>query len=274
VNEGDGNAVFTVTRSGGTSGVSTVEYATADGSATAPSDYAPVSGLLTFGPGVTTQQISVPLVDDGTYEPAEGSFVDLSTPTNATISDGQGAATVLDDDAPPRRIVFASSRTGRGDIYVMDADGANQTRLTTDPAFDGAPAWSPDGTKIAFASNRTGNGDIYVMNADGSNQVRLTTHASVESVPAWSPDGTKIAFASGRTGNGDIYVMDASGANQIRLTTDAAIDGEPAWSPDGTKVAFASGRSGNGDIYVMDASGANQTRLTTSSGTDLSPAWR
>ena len=52
----------------------------------------------------------------------------------------------------------------------MDADGSNQTRLTNNPAFDGVPVWSAEGTKIAFASNRDGNFEVYVMDADGSNQ--------------------------------------------------------------------------------------------------------
>ena len=72
----------------------------------------------------------------------------------------------------------------------MDADGSNQTNLTNAPtAFDLAPAWSPDGTKIAFASSRDGssNLEIYVMDADGDNQTNLTNNAATDTNPAWSP---------------------------------------------------------------------------------------
>jgi len=69
----------------------------------------------------------------------------------------------------PDMIAFHSGRDGNFEIYVMNADGTNPTRLTNNPAFDALPAWSPDGTKIAFFSDRDGNGDIYVMNADGTN---------------------------------------------------------------------------------------------------------
>jgi len=71
------------------------------------------------------------------------------------------------------KIAFHSDRDGNQDIYVMNADGTNPTRLTSDPASDRVPAWSPDGTKIAFDSRRDGNFEIYVMNADGTNPTRL-----------------------------------------------------------------------------------------------------
>ncbi|TAJ99309.1 MAG: hypothetical protein EPO36_12355 [Chloroflexota bacterium] len=169
-------------------------------------------------------------------------------------------------------IAFARDLGGNGEIYVMNADGTSQTRLTTDPAFDSEPAWSQDGTHIAFSSGRDGNSEIYIMNADGTDQTRLTTNAAYDAEPAWSPDGTRIAFNSYRDGNAEIYVMDADGAGQTRLTTNTAFDTEPAWSPDGTRIAFASDGEGN-EIYVMNADGTGQTRLTTNTAFDSGPAW-
>ncbi len=87
------------------------------------------------------------------------------------------------------QIAFVSNRDGNFEVYVMDTDGSNQTRLTNNPAIDEGPAWSPDGTKIAFRSDRDGNFEVYVMDTDGSNQTRLTNNPAFDSFPAWSPVG-------------------------------------------------------------------------------------
>ncbi len=171
------------------------------------------------------------------------------------------------------RIAFESERDGNGEIYSMEPDASDQTRLTQSPAADTDPAWSPDGRSIVFTSNRDGNDEIYTMNADGSGQTRLTTSPGSDSNPSWSPDGRSIVFASRRDGQSEIYVMNADGTGQTRLTNNTAPDAVPSWSTDGTKIAFTSGRDGRNQIYVMNVDGSNQTRLTTDAGSDVSPAW-
>ena len=80
-------------------------------------------------------------------------------------------------EAPPAdpglgKIVFWSTRDGNAELYAMNADGSNVTRLTFHNGIDTVPRWSPDGSRIAFASTRTGDFEIYVMDADGSNTIR------------------------------------------------------------------------------------------------------
>jgi TolB protein len=167
-----------------------------------------------------------------------------------------------------------------GIIYVMNADGSGQTRLTIAGDSDNKDyrsEWSPDGTKIAFASYRDGNFEIYVMNADGSGQTNISNNPAYDLGPEWSPDGTKIAFFSQRDNDNDeIYVMNADGSGQTRLTIAGdADDFGPEWSPDGTKIAFASNRdtTTHHEIYVMNADGSGQTRLTNSSADESWSSW-
>ena len=150
-----------------------------------------------------------------------------------------------DDSSPSwspdgNRIAFRSERDGHfindtgitSEIYVMDADGGNEHRLTVNRRYDWQPTWSPDGNRIAFAADRKGefeNFDIYVMEADGGNQRRLTKHGSYDDSPSWSPDGKRLAFTSYRDGNGEIYVMDADGDNERNLTKHGSWDLSPAW---------------------------------------------
>jgi Tol biopolymer transport system component len=170
------------------------------------------------------------------------------------------------------KIVFERGRS----IFVMDADGANQTHLTT-TASDYQPAWSPDGTKIAFTSVRTSPyPNVYVMNANGSNPVKLTiNNLDVGNHdPAWSPDGAKIVFVKDIDSSSKLYVMNANGSNPVRLTTNTGVlETEPAWSPDGGKIAFT-GRVGNViEIYLVNTDGSNQTSLTPNSLETREPAW-
>ena len=193
------------------------------------------------------------------------------------------------------QIAFSSDRDGNSEIYVMDADGGNQRRLTNNPAGDWNPSWSPDGKRIVFESRRDGhvmNGiptaEIYVMDADGGNQRRLTNNPSSDSSPSWSPDGKRIAFDSNRDGpfNREIYVIDADGGNLQRLTNNPDDDGwaddrYPSWSPDGERIVFGARRDGHFEnkfavtyeIYVMDADGRNQRRLTENRNNDRYPVW-
>jgi len=199
----------------------------------------------------------------------------------------EGIGPVWSPDA--RRIAFVRRHRGaplpRGgrainrDIYVINADGTGERRLTSGPVQSIFPAWSPDGRKIAFTRAtprrilgvRRWQRDIYVMNADGSGQRRLTSALHVAWSPVWSPDGSKIAFSSGRGGSPDIYVINADGSRQRKLAPGLF----PDWSPDGRKIAFtsvsdtAADQERTSDIYVMNADGSDQRKLAAG----LSPVW-
>jgi Tol biopolymer transport system component len=156
-----------------------------------------------------------------------------------------------------RQIALWSSRDGRSEIYVMNTDGTNQTRLTNVAGGNDLTSWTPDGSK----------------NIDGSGQTNITNAAGADYEPAWSPDGIKIAFDRDGDGNSEIYVMNANGTGQLNLTNNAGNDTVPFWSPSGTKIAFATDRDGNSEVYVMNADGTGQTNLTNDPGSDSDPSW-
>ena len=98
VNEDDGVAVLVVTLSPASDQAVTVRYTTVNGSATAGQDYTASSGALRFNAGETTQEIRVPIIDDGDEEGTESFHVRLSDPTNAVVVVGTGQVTIRDDE--------------------------------------------------------------------------------------------------------------------------------------------------------------------------------
>src|SRR5207302_3179563 len=92
VDEKSGTALITVTRTGGTDDTVTIDYATSNGSAAAGTDYTAVSGTLTFGPGVTSQGFSVPILDDGGSEGDQTVNLTLSKPRGGVVLGSPGTA--------------------------------------------------------------------------------------------------------------------------------------------------------------------------------------
>ncbi len=215
-----------------------------------------------------------------------------------TFSKGEDRGTSWSPDGS--KIVFHSTRDPgvegqmghhgpvNFEIYVMNADGSNQTNISNNPFFDAQPDWSPDGSTIVWNSTRDSlpggvNFEIYAMNPDGSNVRRLTTSVGEDSGPQWSPNGREVSFQSRRVDrngpNLEIYTMSADGSDPTRLTNNGGLpgfgsfDAFSTWSPDGRHIAFTAFRDGDGEIYVMNADGSDQTRITSAPGFDQRCDW-
>lgn len=171
------------------------------------------------------------------------------------------------------RIVFTSERDGNKNIYIMNADGTDQRRLTTSSSDDYQPFGSPDGRQIAFTSERDGNYEIYAMNADGLNQHNLTQNPSWDWFPAWSPDRHLIVFSSDRGGSPQIYVMSADGTNPRKLTENNGMNEEPMWSPDSRQIGFVLAFDKHADIYLMNPDGTGQRKVTNNPSLNWYFSW-
>ena len=175
-----------------------------------------------------------------------------------------------------KQIAFVSSRKQNSlNIWVMKADGTDQTRLTHGRT-DNYPDWSPDGKYIAYQHLRRDLFDdaharvrekrytIRIMEATGRFVRTATREGSLH--PAWSPDSARIAFSWGeQSKTNQICVVDAFGSNWEQLTDDSVYKQFPTWSPDGTKIAYA----GSNKIWVMESNGESQKQVTWNDENDL-----
>ena len=125
-NSGTKNAVFTVNLSSASTQTIKVNYATANGTAVAGSDYTATSNTLTFAPGQTSQTISVPVIGDTITEANETFTVNLSTPTNATISDAQGVGTIVNDD-----LAVVLPQLSINDVSLTEGDSGTSNAVFT-----------------------------------------------------------------------------------------------------------------------------------------------
>ena len=151
-------------------------------------------------------------------------------------------------------IVFSSNRQGDFDLYLMDPDGQNLRRLTTQAGADGDPAWTPDGKRIVYTATRAGASQIFSVNPDGSEPRQLTTAGGGNVSPVVSPDGKSIAFISGRDGNDELYRMDLDGSNQVNLSTTREKEASPQFFSNGD-LAYAAELRRNGWQVVRMAAG-------------------
>lgn len=146
------------------------------------------------------------------------------------------------------------------DIYIMRADGTEQTRLTDVPGYDGGPFFFPDGSRIVWR-RFTEDGlmaDVWTMKPDGTDQRRITDFGALSWAPYVHPSQEYILFASNKLGftNFEIYMVDLEGTREpVQVTTTDGFDGLPVPSPDGRTIAWTSSRNsdegrGAGQIFI------------------------
>lgn len=185
--------------------------------------------------------------------------------TNNPAYDGQP-----DWSPDGRKLVFQSSRSSQGEIYTIDANGQNVTRLTTGGGTD--PAWSPDGTKIVFEGNLDGAGwSLYIMNADGSNPTRIPNVAPVAQRPDWQPLPVETAAPYARPKGATPFRASLVPAF-LGCTNPNRTHGAPlAFGSCTPPAPFSPVTIGTGDGNPAPAKGIGSLRIDTQPGTPGPP---
>lgn len=159
------------------------------------------------------------------------------------------------------------------EIYVMDADGYNLEKLTSDGSLAATPTWGANATEFYYTTYRDFNPDLAGMFLDGSYGWFISRRPGFNLSPSWSQARKLIALTLTKDGNSEIYAMNREGKALTRITYNRAIDSAPSWSPTGDQIAFTSDRLGTPQIYVMDESGVNVRRISFHSNYNDSPQW-
>jgi uncharacterized protein YjdB len=171
-----------------------------------------------------------------------------------------GGANVQAVRSPDRtRIAFSSSRAGSYDLYVVDADGRDVRRITSDAGSEGDPVWTPDGSRILYtAAPPAGPPQVMSIRPDGGDPRPIAVSSGGNRGLDISPDGRRVAFVSTRDGNPEIYEAGIDGGPARRLTKSGDRKNSPRYLP-------------NGDlIYVLEkGSKARVMRLSAGGATPL-----
>ncbi len=201
----------------------------------------------------------------------------VSVPTRA-----QESRLLRQPDLSASHIAF----TYGSDVWVADRNGGEARRITSTPAVETDPRFSPDGRWIAFTSNRAGTPAVYVVSVDGGTPTRLTWYPAAASVRGWTPDGSRILYSSSRetapAGYGRLWTVSPSGGPSELLL--APRGHRASFSPDGRRIVvepisrwdveWRDYRGGqNQQLILLDLDDLGETRIPGDRTTDIEPVW-
>ena len=197
------------------------------------------------------------------------------------------SSALADDDSTLGVVVVSNGKiafTGDGplkyDVWVMDPDGSNPTRLETPDRFERWPSWSPDGKQIAHEASRPMDlmyGWLGVMDETGGALDEIWGGEVIRSRPAWSPDAESIVISFGLGISNWVIEIPLDGTAVTTLVDHDSLVG--SWSPDGSRIALSSKAFGlsSWQIVLIDPDGSNPLILTPGGVagllTSYAPAW-
>ena len=162
---------------------------------------------------------------------------------------------------------------GNPDIFVLDLNTQNLTRVTDDPAIDTEAVWSSDGQSLYFTSDRAGGPQIYRIGVrPGDKPKRITFGGSYNARPRISPDGTKLAMVTLDGGNYRIAVQDLAN-NDIRVLSKGRQDESPSFAPNGAMLIYSGSENGRSLLATVSTDALTGQRLKSDQGQVREPVW-
>ncbi len=209
-------------------------------------------------------------------------FIMLFLLAQSIQASSQGTRLLRQPDISATQITFEYG----GDIWAAEKNGGEAKRITSTPAVESNPHFSPDGQWIAFSSDRSGIPQIYTVSAQGGSPTRLVWYPSPSYPRGWTPDGKQVLYASGResapVGYNRLWTVPATGGPSTLLPAPWGFDGK--YSPDGGKltidrvsrwdVEWRHYRGGqNTPLQVLDLKTLTEQSIPTEGSMDIHPLW-
>jgi Tol biopolymer transport system component len=196
------------------------------------------------------------------YDPEKWKLVlvDLETGALRKVETGSPSGSFSPDG---KRVAYGKNWGGNWEVYAMDLATGDRVNVSRSPAKDGAPTWSPDGTRIAFTSDRDGAQEIWTAAPDGSGAKRLTRSEGAKPFsPEWSPDGREVLYYLEKGDNKDqVWVIGADGTGAANVTHDDDHNIFPGWGPKGLLVFAVKDK-----LVTMPRAGGSKTEIKGAAG--------
>src|SRR5215203_4964243 len=206
-------------------------------------------------------------------------------PVGSVTSVGPTAIeTPIDSANPQGRIAFVrSDESGLRSLYVVNADGTNQQRVTDSIIVEGTIVWTPDGTSVIMQAGVDGVSRVVRVGVGPDNKMadsaQLTADVTGDSAfPALSPDGKMVAYQfKPKDGQFQIYVMNIDGSNKRMVSDRSGVASLPAWSPDSKSIAYVQGAEQTAgsvkEIWTTDVEAGTPQKITNTGVALTYPTW-
>lgn len=173
------------------------------------------------------------------------------------------------------QIALLGKRTGKTELYVVDADGKGLQQVTREGSIIMEPKFAPNGSSVVFTSHAGGFPACWQMDLLNPSAAKsFASRAGLNAGASVSPDGREIAFVSSRQGRQEVYVMQQNGdTRRLTHSPKGSSKSSTCWSPDGREIVFVDDRTGKPQLFIVGKNGGEPRRLTHSAAENTEPCW-